>query len=146
MIDTPLGEEIREGHCGWRSGDRPALVAKPTFSSTTAALHVYFGGSLREIDALTRHEPPSLVVPELLSTAIPVPIVRSRFGGSKSDFCHKKNSVLFRHKIWFSTIYFSIKTLSYSTSKNITLTFIIRAFPWCFWFVLKRSIQRFIHQ
>ena len=83
MIDTPLGEEIREGHCGWRSGDRPVLVAKPTFSSTTAALKVYLGGSLREIDALTRHEPPSLVVPELLSTAIPVPIVRSRFGGPK---------------------------------------------------------------
>ena len=89
MIDTPLGEEIREGHCGWRSGDRPALVAKPTFSSTTAALHVYFGGGLREIDALTRYDPPSLVVPELLSTAIPLPIVRSRFGGSKIGFGNK---------------------------------------------------------
>ena len=58
-------------------------MAKPTFSSTTAALNVYLGGRLREIDALTRHKPPSLVVPELLSTATPVPIIRSRFGGPK---------------------------------------------------------------
>ena len=86
MIDTPLGEEIREGHCGWRSGDRPALVAKPSFSSTTAALQIYFGGSLREIDTLTRHKPPSLEVPEQLSTATPVPIVWSRFGGPKRRF------------------------------------------------------------
>ena len=144
MIDTPLGEEIREGHCGWRSGDRPALVAKPTFSSTTAALHVYFGGSLREIDALTRHEPPSLVVPELLSTAIPVPIVRSRFGGSKIGFGNKKYCV-FRDKIGFSTIYFSINKLSVSTSNTITLQLVVSTFPRCFWFVLKRSIHRLIH-
>ena len=89
MIDTPLGEEIREGHCGWRSGDRPALVAKLTFSSTTATLNVYLGGSLREIDALTRHKPPSLVVPELLSTATLVPIVRSRFGGPTRGLYNK---------------------------------------------------------
>ena len=112
MIDTPLGEEIREGHCGWRSGDRPALVAKPTFSSTTAALHVYFGGGLREIDALTRYEPPSLVVPELLSTAIPVPIVRARFGGSKIGFGNK-NIVFFGKKSGFQ------RSISLSTRSQI---------------------------
>ena len=89
MIDTPLGEEIREGHCGWRSGDRPALVAKPTFQAQKLLFNVYLGESLREIDALTRHKPPSLVVPELLSTAIPVPIVRSRFGGPKRGLYYK---------------------------------------------------------
>ena len=119
MIDTPLGEEIREGHSGWRSGDRPAKVAKPTFQAQQPLLNVYLGGSLREIDALTRHEPPSLGVPELLSTAIPVPIVRSRFGGSKSDFCHK-NSVLFRDKHGFSTTYFSTNSFSNLTTSYIT--------------------------
>ena len=112
MIDTPLGEEIREGHCGWRSGDRPALVAKPTFSSTTAALHVYFGGSLWEIDALTRYEAPSQIVTELLPTAIPVPIVRSRFGGSKIGFGNK-NIVFFGIKSGFQ------RSISLSTSSRI---------------------------
>ena len=111
MIDTTLGEEIREAHCGWRSGDRPALVAKPTFSSTTAALHVYFGGSLREIDALTRHKPPSLVVPELLSTAIPVPIVRSRFGGPKIELYYNFYCI-FRNKSDICASNFSTKTPS----------------------------------
>ena len=112
MIDTPLGEEIREGHSGWRSGDRPAKVAKPTFQAQQPLLNVYLGGSLREIDALTRHEPPSLGVPELLSTAIPVPIVRSRFGGSKIGFGYK-NCVIFGIKSSFQ------RSISLSTSSLI---------------------------
>ena len=130
MIDTPLGEEIREGHCGWRSGDRPALVAKPTFSSTTAALHVYFGGSLQEIDALTRYEPPSLLLPELLSTAIPVPIVRSRFGGSKIGFGNK-NIVFFGIKSGFQ------RSISLSTLSQIRrrITYLYRS-----WLELSRGV------